>query len=264
MAVTTLTPPATRPRTLAKRVRYQRAFSLSEMTGGKAETGNGWVEGYASTFGNIDKYGEVVEQGAFTKSIQERIPGLPFMSVHVVDGGTVWDIIGTVTEAREDEHGLWIHAEFNDTEEAQAVRAAILDGRMSQMSVGYELIRWENDRSNPSMILQRLRELKLTDIIATATPVNEEAIITAAKAVVDNVQAASTDDSRPHLSEERIRGLSRAMLDAGKSLEGVLNTSEPPGTARAAAMRMRTGVKRRRLQLNQVGWDNEDTKGNAR
>ena len=33
---------------------------------------DGTFEGYAAVFGNVDSYGDIIQPGAFTKTIQER------------------------------------------------------------------------------------------------------------------------------------------------------------------------------------------------
>ena len=38
----------------------------------KADTSQRILEGYASAFGNPDSYGDIVQRGAFTKTILER------------------------------------------------------------------------------------------------------------------------------------------------------------------------------------------------
>src|ERR1039458_2263644 len=65
----------------------------------------GIVEGYASVFGNEDLNREVVEHGAFKKTIQERISRgvVPFLDSHQ------WNIahtLGSIIAAAEDSKGL--------------------------------------------------------------------------------------------------------------------------------------------------------------
>ena len=63
----------------------------------------GIVEGYASKFGNVDQVGDVVEKGAFTKSIQQGANRVRFLWQH-----NKQEPIGVIQEIREDDHGLYI------------------------------------------------------------------------------------------------------------------------------------------------------------
>ncbi len=234
-------------RNLRKGVRYERGTAEMDITAGGKE-GNGWVEGYASTFGNVDSYNEVVVQGAFAKSINERVPGLPLMVAHLAHGGDANDVIGEVTEAKEDEKGLWIHAELNDSELAQKTREQVLDGTVDKMSVGYEMVHWEVDRRD-SADLVKLKELKLMDVIVTMAPVNEEAVITAAKEV------AAAARRRQHLGSEQLRDMAGKLRGAAKELES-LAVEESEDTAeedsKAAVTRCNVDTRRKRLRLHKL------------
>lgn len=67
----------------------------------------GIVEGYASKFGNVDQVGDVVEKGAFTKSIQQGASRVRFLWQH-----NKQEPIGVIQEIREDDHGLYIKAAY--------------------------------------------------------------------------------------------------------------------------------------------------------
>src|SRR5690554_142482 len=64
-------------------------------------------EGYGSIFGNVDAYNDVVEKGAFAKTLQEQKGRIKILWQHKTD-----EPIGIVKEAKEDEVGLWIKAEL--------------------------------------------------------------------------------------------------------------------------------------------------------
>lgn len=76
------------------------------------EQADHWViEGYASVFGNTDLGNDVVEPGAFKKSLEKRTPLLLFN--HKMEDAP----IGTVTDAKEDKKGLWFKAELPKDDE---------------------------------------------------------------------------------------------------------------------------------------------------
>ncbi|MBR3383688.1 MAG: HK97 family phage prohead protease, partial [Atopobiaceae bacterium] len=101
-----------------------------------AEDG-GRVCGYASTFDRErDAYGDVVAKGAFAKTL-ERWKGIG-KPIPLLYGHNTSDPkynIGCVTEAREDERGLYVEAEFDaESEVAQDVRHLVKTGRLYQFS----------------------------------------------------------------------------------------------------------------------------------
>jgi len=225
-------------RKLKKGVRYQKGTVDIDVTVGGKE-GNGWVEGYASTFGNVDSYNEVVEKGAYAKTIQEQVPGLPLMVTHLAHGGDANDIIGEVTEAKEDDTGLWVHAELDDGEIAQKTREQINDGKVQKMSVGYEMIHWEVDRRDTKDIV-RLKELRLMDASVTMNPVNQEAVITAAKEAV-----ATVENRQSHLGDDELKRLCETFEAAAKELRLMI---EPDDTDNESAI-VHSDIENRRRRL---------------
>src|SRR5215207_6836639 len=84
---------------------------------------SGVLAGYASVFGNVDGQGERVMPGAFSKSLDD------FLRDGFVARAHDWNAlpIATPIEAKEDERGLFVKAQFHSTPEAQAVRTVITE-----------------------------------------------------------------------------------------------------------------------------------------
>ncbi len=104
-----------------------------------ADDGGGIFEGYASVFGNVDSYGDVVERGAFADSLTQWAKSgkrIPIYFGHRTDDPEM--NIGHVVEAVEDEHGLRITGQL-DMAGTKAVAAyrALKEQRLSEMSFGY-------------------------------------------------------------------------------------------------------------------------------
>ena len=94
------------------------------------------------------------------------------------------DVIGLVTEAKEDSYGLLIKAAFSAIERAQEVRQLITEGIAWGLSVGFELLRYEENRDEETGIVTlHLLEGKLAEATVTVKPMNELAIITGAKSL---------------------------------------------------------------------------------
>ena len=106
-----------------------------------AEDG-GKVCGYASTFDRErDAYGDVVAKGAFAKTLESwRGIGKPIPLLYGHNTSDPKYNIGCVTEAREDERGLYVEAEFDaESEVAQDVRHLVKTGRLYQFSFAYDV-----------------------------------------------------------------------------------------------------------------------------
>lgn len=141
----------------------------------------GWIEGYAATW-DFDQGGDQIVRGAFKKTIAERVPAgkVKLMIRHYATGAGVLDVIGTVTEAKEDSIGLWYHAEFAPTEEAQKARQLVQSGHVSTDSLGYRIMNDEYATVDGKQI-HRLVELLWAEVTLTTIPMNENARITAVK-----------------------------------------------------------------------------------
>lgn len=143
------------------------------------DEGNGSIEGYASTWiREPDSYGDVVKEGAFTKTLAERWnggKGIPLLWAHQMDN--LKSFIGTAN-ADEDEKGLHFVAEFDSTEEAQRVRELYKDGRLKSFSFAYDTLDWAPIELEDGRKANELRELDLFEISCVTVPANPTATVT--------------------------------------------------------------------------------------
>lgn len=146
------------------------------------DDGNGTIEGYASTWiREPDSYGDVVKEGAFTKTLAERWnggKGIPLLWAHQMDN--LKSFIGTAN-ADEDEKGLHFVAEFDSTEEAQRVRELYKDGRLKSFSFAYDTLDWAPVELEDGRKANELRELDLFEISCVTVPANSDATVTEVK-----------------------------------------------------------------------------------
>lgn len=145
----------------------------------------GWIEGYSAVYGKVYEDGDQFMPGCFAKSISERVPAgrVKLTTRHYAYGGDALDVIGTVTEAKEDEYGLWFHAELDGSPESQSIRRKVLMGVLNSNSVGYSLV--QNgytliDRGDGNVGYD-YTEAKWLENTVTVRPVEEGAVMTAAK-----------------------------------------------------------------------------------
>lgn len=141
------------------------------------------VEGYASVFGNVDAYNDVVEPGAFRKTITERVAAgkVPLLDTHVWDAAHT---LGTVLWAEEDSKGLHYRAALSSAPSVRDIRQKMIEGHISRNSIGYESIREHYSRQAGTPAIRHLDEIKLYEISVVPLAANEEATIIGVKAVV--------------------------------------------------------------------------------
>lgn len=145
-----------------------------------AEIEEGVISGYASVFGNVDSYGDIVVKGAFSRFLSEaRVKGkvIPVFYGHNMEDPKA--NIGRVIELREDEHGLWFKAQLDLSGDTygRVVYDQLKDGRLDSMSFGFSIIDAKNTDAG-----YELRELELYEISVVPIPANKEAMITEVKA----------------------------------------------------------------------------------
>lgn len=247
----------------------------------EAAEGGSFIEGYAAVWDNVDLGHERMKRGAFAKSIQERVPTgrVKLMGTHFAWGGDMKQCVGTVTDAREDDYGLWFHAEMvpNDQEAAEA-HNKVVTGHVGYCSVGYGPVRWQIVEEEEGEVLEHL-ECKLYEVTLTVQPMNEQALITAAKAMglVTNdeldtmAQVLAISSGAP--SEEgraKLKALGTAKVaKVGKCLAELsakvqaLTDSSPNDTAKAQAkaadiQQLKSATARCRGQLAILALEMED------
>jgi HK97 family phage prohead protease len=139
----------------------------------------GIIEGYASTYGNVDLGGDVVEKGAFTQTLKHKNGIIPLLLDHNYTTGA----LAGVGFLEDSDEGLKIRGEMplDVPEVASAYRKIkfMLDrGAKIGLSIGYNTIKAMKG-DNGTM---RLKELALHEVSITPFPMNTEAQIMSAKA----------------------------------------------------------------------------------
>ena len=128
------------------------------------------IEGYSSLFGKPDQGGDVVEKGAYAKSLQrlaQKGQAIKMLWQHdPAQPIGVWDDVG------EDEHGLYVKGRFlteiaKGREAATLVQAGAIDG----LSIGYRTLKATKDTKG----LRRLTELELWEVSLVTFPMLSEA-----------------------------------------------------------------------------------------
>lgn len=136
----------------------------------------GAFSGYASVFGNIDSYGDIVMKGAFLDSIAAyKAAGKP---VPVYWMHRTWDavseIIGRTTDLYEDEHGLRFAAQLyvDENPDAKYVAQLIADRVLCEMSFGFRVVegRWATRDGEDVYELVKLELIEISVVTKGANP----------------------------------------------------------------------------------------------
>lgn len=106
----------------------------------KSGDGAGMLTGHAAITGNLDEGGDIILPGAFKESNEEFLKA--GWMAHSHDWG-VDGVIGYLTEAKEDDTGLYVESVFHSTPDAQAVRIKAQErlaaGKQVGLSIGYSI-----------------------------------------------------------------------------------------------------------------------------
>ena len=150
------------------------SFAFSEV---KADEAARTIEGWASTFNNVDQGKDIVMPGAFAKSIKGT-KALPMLWQHRTD-----QVIGVWNEFEETDKGLRVKGRISETVLGNDAYTLTKDGAVSKMSIGYGTKKYEIDQTKG---VRKLIELDLYEVSLVTFPMNDKADITRVKAAHDN------------------------------------------------------------------------------
>ena len=155
------------------------------------DEGSGTFELYASVFGNVDSYGEIVMPGAF-KNLDEFVKDGWGAVNHHNYGPDLG--ISMIDEAEQDSVGLRVKGRFHSTSDAQNVRTKIRErmnaGKSVKCSFGYETLDAAEEIRDAKRIVL-LKALNIYEFSFVNNPANRLA----------GVVGVKSDDGLPRLSE---------------------------------------------------------------
>lgn len=144
----------------------------------------GVFSGYGAVFGNLDSGGDIIEHGAFTKTLAKGWERVKILALH--NDGIL--PIGRPLELREDENGLFLKAKISDTATWRDVKTLIKDGVLNELSIGYDPVVFEYDADQA----RHLKELELYEISVVTWAMNEQALIMDYKSMLAKAGEIST------------------------------------------------------------------------
>ena len=164
------------------------------------DTEQGVFDGHASVWDIVDSEGDVVERGAFAKTITEGIAkeGVPILALH---NDTVLPV-GKTLALREDDEGLYVKGYISPTSMGNDVRTLIRDGVLKELSIGYVPVAHKMEGN-----VRHLLEVELPEISVVTWAANSAAKITGYKGANEmrNTKQAPPIETEP--PEKNIRTL---------------------------------------------------------
>ena len=149
----------------------------------KAEDDSGKISGYFATYDRIpDSYGDVIAEGAFTETIQNRKDsGHPFP---LCWGHDLNQIIGAVypEDIVDTEKGPLMTASFFNSPLAQEKREIVKSGVVYQFSFAYDILDSGEVTLEDGTKANELRKLDLFEVSIVPIPANPRAEVTDIKA----------------------------------------------------------------------------------
>ena len=153
----------------------------------------GTISGYASTYGNVDRGGDIIEKGAFTKSLARYKQSDRMIRMYwqhnrdkMIGGFPIEKVV-------DDNHGLFVEGEINlSVPEGNSTYELAIQGAVTDFSIGYSIKdAEENDDGNLV-----LKELELWEISAVGEPMNPEATITGVKDIEGATETKDLEDAK--------------------------------------------------------------------
>tara|TARA_R100000742_G_C4273968_1_gene93734 strand:- start:566 stop:1276 length:711 start_codon:yes stop_codon:yes gene_type:complete len=128
----------------------------------------GIVKGYGSVFGNKDSDNDIIEKGAYKRTIKNNGSRVKYLYQH-----DITKPIGKMKELYEDEKGLVFVAEVPKTTFGNEILELMKYGVIDENSVGIMPVKKDYDADGIRMI----KEVKLYEISAVTIAANDEAKI---------------------------------------------------------------------------------------
>ena len=119
----------------------------------------GIVKAYFAVFGNIDSDGDIIESGAFAKTIKERGPEGSDRIKHF-KWHSSRDVPGKLLELGEDEFGGFFVSKLSNTTLGRDTLIEYQEGIITEHSHGFETIKADEDESG----INHIRESKLWEV----------------------------------------------------------------------------------------------------
>ena len=188
------------------------------------------VTGYLSAFGNVDSDNDIIEKGAFSKSINERLSEIFYLQQHD------WSKpLGKFKVLQEDEKGLYFEGEIINTSFGEDQLKLYEAGIVKEHSIGFITVKSDFKQENENYI-RIIKEVKLYEGSAVTLGANSQTPFLGFKSSVNEVKDlykkilkahkdGSFTDETHGLFEIALKQFEAQIIEEYKSTQ---NEQEPP------------------------------------
>jgi len=151
----------------------------------KANGDKGTFTGYGSIFGNEDQGSDIMQKGAFTKSLETR----PARKVKLLYQHKTDEPIGVFEDMYEDEKGLFVKGKLAmGTQKGREAYELLKMGALDGMSIGFRADPEKQGYNENKRGVRTLKEVDLMEISLVTFPMNESALIETVKGNAKNIR----------------------------------------------------------------------------
>jgi HK97 family phage prohead protease len=169
--------------------------------------------GYASTYGNADRVGDIFEKGAFDNTVSKKSV-MPLLFNH--DRNFV---IGKV-DASTDEHGLYVKGFLNlNDEKAKNVYDLLKMGALDSMSINFAYKDYSPIDISKPFGPALIKDVDLFEVSVVTVPANEEAQINNVKSIDDEIRKIFIEDTKKAIQELLCENKKKSILDQIKNFK---------------------------------------------
>lgn len=198
----------------------------------KAVGEDGAIEGYASVFGVLDHWDDIIAAGAFSATIRAHkaagtMPAMLWQ--HDSD-----DPIGMWSEMAEDANGLKIKGQLClDTSCGKEAYALVKMGAINGLSVGFITQSYEYDTATD---VRTITEVDLWEVSLVTFPANNKARVTSVKSAANEIQA-------PKDAERILRDAGFSKADATAMVSAVMGIEARRDAAKSTAIALQAAQR---------------------
>ncbi len=198
---------------------------------------DGSFEGLGAVFGNIDRDGDVIVQGAFKNSLsmfkaQGKLPAMLWMHQMTQPIGA-WESMEETDAGLVVKGKLWVDGK-NPVDNALLAQRQMKSNGPSGLSIGFRTLK-ANWGTQDGEDVRFIEDTELFEVSPVTVPANQFALVTAAKSML--LDSGNMLDKRNAEKSLREAGMSREKAKAFVSTFGLVNLRDAEGTDTAKNLR---------------------------
>lgn len=175
---------------------------------------NRTIVAYASVFGNIDSDEDIIQKGAYLKTIAENGPGGKNRVWHLFNHWQDWPI-AKPHELSEDNKGLLFASRMPDTDKANDLLKLYEAGFLTEHSVWIRIIKAVNEtqQGNDIRVIQEVALMEVSSVLWAANEAAQTVGIKSIKELNERIEAGDHMMRTGTLTDEGFKRLEQELKD---------------------------------------------------